>query len=170
MEIIYCILEITLKPLYNTLYIVTEWPRPDSNRFLWTDKHIKNIFEGHTRTVHFSAVLEYIMTYLELYMVIWENNSEQKWRPSNRLLPREKIILELEQRTNGVTTKRMENLSLAFEKPTANGNTYIFESRHAHLKNYTQEPPPPTTQRKVTFLRTQWGCKTVVIAAVYQLT
>jgi hypothetical protein len=61
------------------------------------------------KNVHFSAVLEYIMTYLE-------NNSEYKRRPLNRLLPRKKIIVELKQWTNGGTTKRMGNLSSAFGK------------------------------------------------------
>ncbi len=37
-------------------------------------------------------------------------------RPSNRLLPRLKIILALEHWTTGGSTKRMGNLSSAFEK------------------------------------------------------
>ncbi len=56
---------------------------------------------------------------------IWnysENNSEQKWRPSNRFLPRKKTMPELQQpnRVNGDWGTSVQPL----EKLTANRNTY----------------------------------------------
>jgi hypothetical protein len=66
-----------------------------------------------------------------------ENNSEQKRQLLNRLLPRKKIIMELEQRNNGGTTKRSSIQPL--KKPTANGNTYS-RAGTAELKPYSRGP------------------------------
>ncbi len=64
-----------------------------------------------------------------IWNYISENNSEYKWRPLNRLLPRKKIVLEQKQWTNGGTTKRMGNLSLVFGNADSQWEQ-IFESWH----------------------------------------
>jgi hypothetical protein len=64
----------------------------DNTVFLLTGKTYSRAAQ---KTVHFSAVLELYGNYIS------ENYSEQKCRPSKRLLPRKKIILEIKQWTNG---------------------------------------------------------------------